>query len=92
MSIGTLAGHRRRVAPLAGQWTWMYIGASAVALLPYLAGIDPGVGPLLVLVTGCALVGVSIVRTRPIVVWPWWCIVVAGVLWGVAAVAREVPD
>ncbi len=68
----------------------MYIGASALALIPYVVGVDPGVGPILMLVAGCALVGLSIVRTRPLVVWPWWCFVVAGVLWGIAAVAREV--
>lgn len=89
MMIGTHAGDGRRVAPLAGQWTWMYMGASALVVLPFVGGLESGVGPLLVIVTGCGLVGLSLVRSGPGVKWPWWLLVVAVGLWGVAAVARE---
>ena len=67
----------------------MYIGASALTVLPFVVGLEPGVGPLLVIVTGCCFVGLSVVRSGPGVKWPWWLLVVAVSLWGVAAVVRE---
>jgi diguanylate cyclase len=58
------------------------IGAHAIGLLQGITFPLVIVGALL-----CAYIGLR--QNRPKVWWPWWALVLTGVLWGIAGVVRE---
>ncbi len=69
--------------------TWISAGFFATVIAAHALGVLGVVTYPLVIVGGivCACVGVR--RHRPSVRWPWLAMVVSGLLWAVAGVARE---
>ena len=69
--------------------TWLSAGFFATVIAAHAVGVLGVVTYPLVIVGGivCAFVGVR--RHRPSVRWPWWAMVMSGLLWAVAGVVRE---
>ncbi len=72
--------------------TWISAWFFATVIAAHALGVLGVVTYPLVIVGGivCACVGLR--RHRPSVRWPWWAMVVSGLLWAVAGVAREVTE
>ena len=72
--------------------TWLSAGFFTTVIAAHALGLLGVVTYPLVIVGGivCACVGVR--RHRPSVRWPWWAMVVSGLLWAVAGVVREATE
>jgi diguanylate cyclase (GGDEF)-like protein len=70
--------------------TWISTTAFATVIAAHALGVLRGVTYPVVIVGGiaCAVIGLRL--HRPKLRWPWWTMVVAGLLWAIAGFAREV--
>ncbi len=69
---------------------WLSAGAFIAVIAAHAVGVVGAVTYPVVIVGGivCAFIGLR--RYRPTLRWPWWAMVLAGLLWAIAGVAREV--
>ncbi|HEY7629028.1 MAG TPA: EAL domain-containing protein, partial [Ilumatobacteraceae bacterium] len=83
----------RRGAPWAAHRTLLIsLGAYVTVIAAHVWGVLGGLTYPLVIIAAiaCAFVGLRI--HRPKLRWPWWALVLTGVLWTIAGVAREATN
>ncbi|HZB43360.1 MAG TPA: hypothetical protein VE487_20490, partial [Ilumatobacter sp.] len=70
--------------------TWWVFGLAVLVIAAHAANVvGPAAYPVVTL--GGVIAGiVGLLCHRPVIVWPWWSMVTAGVLWTVAGIVREV--
>ncbi len=81
--------------PRAHSWsnaTWWVLSVAVAVIAAHAVGlIGPATYPIVTL--GGVIVGVvGVLHHRPPIVWPWWSMVSAGVLWTVAGIVREATE
>ena len=82
----------RTVRTVSDYAMWISTAFFATVIATHAFGVLGGLTYPVVIVGGivCACIGLH--KHRPNLRWPWWAMVVTGVLWTVAGVAREATD